>query len=117
VKVCENLKPLTSWTSYGENLVKSKCLILLWVLLPIMTLHAQEATPDVSPIDFVVVFDYSGELYTTNFVDEPTNITNSEAHEVMPLWSADGSEIAFLASSDYAAGGCLSSICADAGNR
>ncbi|MBZ0281169.1 MAG: hypothetical protein K8L97_10540 [Anaerolineae bacterium] len=63
-------------------------LLVLSLLFP--TVQAQ---PD--PV-VTIAFNYVGDLYITDFESEPINLTNSEADEVMPVWSPDGQQIAFL---------------------
>lgn len=37
----------------------------------------------------------------TDFLDNPVNITSSDTYEMLPVWSSDGLQIAFLSSSSY----------------
>jgi Tol biopolymer transport system component len=64
---------------------------------------AQFPTEEVSalPIEVTVAFDYSGDIYVSDFFGELVNITQSDAYEMMPVWSPDGAQIAFLSSESY----------------
>lgn len=55
------------------------------------TIEAAETTVDVQ-----AAFDYGGDIYVTNFSGDPINLTESETHEMMPAWSHDGAQLAFL---------------------
>ncbi|MBZ0297477.1 MAG: hypothetical protein K8L99_33275, partial [Anaerolineae bacterium] len=48
-----------------------------------------------------VAFDYSGDIYITDFSGDPVSITSSDTHEMIPAWSPDGTQLAFLSSDSH----------------
>lgn len=56
------------------------------------------------PFEITVAFDYGGDIYTTDFQSDPVSITNTETYEIIPAWSPNGSQIAFLSSPSYETG-------------
>lgn len=63
---------------------------LLIIALVFSTIQVQD-TPQVT-----VAVSNASDIYLTDFEGEPTNLTNSEGKEIMPLWSPDGQRIAYL---------------------
>lgn len=56
------------------------------------------------PFEVTVAFDHiGGDIYITDFSGDPTPITNSDTYEMIPAWSPDGKQIAFLSSSSHRA--------------
>jgi Tol biopolymer transport system component len=49
-------------------------------------------------IEITVAFDYGGDIYITDFSGDPVSITSSDTYEMIPAWSPDGTQIAFLSS-------------------
>ena len=45
-----------------------------------------------------IAFDYSGDIYVADFFGDLVNITHSDTYEMHPVWSPDGTQIAFLSS-------------------
>ncbi len=70
-------------------------LVLCATLIPTIPLQAP-ALPEVT-----VAFSYSGSLYTTNFKDEPTQLTHDGSYNILPTWSADGQYLAYLSATSY----------------
>lgn len=65
--------------------------VLLWC-----TLGANSLARTAPPIgEVVIAFDYGGDIYVTDFHAHPANLTQSEAFEHIPVWSPDGTTIAF----------------------
>lgn len=52
-------------------------------------------------IEITVAFEYSGDIYITDFSGDPVSITSSNTYEMIPAWSPDGTQIAFLSSESY----------------
>ncbi len=48
-----------------------------------------------------VAFDYGGDIYIADFLGDLVNITHSDTYEMRPVWSPDGTQIAFLTSGSY----------------
>ena len=49
-------------------------------------------------IEITVAFEYGGDIYITDFSGDPVSITSSDTYEMIPAWSPDGTQIAFLSS-------------------
>lgn len=75
------------------------------------SLNAQEPWPSSNqlpteeaagfPFEITAVFDYAGDIYVTDFSGDPMPITDSDTYELIPAWSPDGAQIAFLSSSSH----------------
>lgn len=52
-------------------------------------------------IEITVAFDHGGDIYITDFSGDPVSITSSDTHEMIPAWSPDGTQIAFLSSDTF----------------
>jgi len=76
------------------------CLLCLNFTLPA---SAQFPTEEASalPFEVTVAFDYGGDIYVADFFGDPVNITNSNTYDMLPVWSPDGAQIAFLSSSSH----------------
>jgi Tol biopolymer transport system component len=63
----------------------------------------QFPTEEVSalPIEVTVAFDYGGDIYVADFFGDLVNITHSDTYEMMPAWSPDATQIAFLSSDSH----------------
>ncbi len=59
-----------------------------------------EETADL-PFEITVTFDHGGDIYITDFSDDPISITHTDTYEMIPAWSPDGTQIAFLSSDSY----------------
>ncbi len=70
-------------------------LILFATLIPTIQLQ-----PPVLP-DVTVTFSYGGILYMTNFKDEPRLLTHDSNYNILPTWSADGQQLAYLSATTY----------------
>lgn len=53
------------------------------------------------PFGITVAFDYDGDIYITDFSGDPVSITSPATHEMIPAWSPDGTQIAFLSSDTF----------------
>jgi len=63
---------------------------LLIIVLVFSTVGAQDN------LKVTVVVSNASDIYLTDLSGEPTNLTNSEGKEIMPMWSPDGQRIAYL---------------------
>ncbi|GAL88427.1 S41 family peptidase [Jejuia pallidilutea] len=53
--------------------------------------------PAISPDDTTIAFNYQGDIWTANINGEnPKRLTVHEAYDTKPVWSADGTSIAFI---------------------
>lgn len=80
--------------------------LLLCFHLPVSaqnSLSGQPPTEEAAdlPSEITVAFDHDSDIYTTDFSGDPVNITHSNTHEMLPAWSPDGTQIAFLSSDSY----------------
>lgn len=76
--------------------MRKSALLALLLLLIVFPAQAHDVQVEVT-----VAFAYAGDIYITDFSDDPINITNSDSYEIIPAWSPDGEEIAFLATDFY----------------
>ncbi len=53
------------------------------------------------PFEVAVAFDSGGDIYITDFSSDPVSVTNSATYDMLPAWSPDGTQIAFLSSDSY----------------
>ena len=53
------------------------------------------------PFEIAVAFDHGGDIYVTDFSGDPVSITSSDTYEMIPAWSPDGTQIAFLSGDSY----------------
>jgi TolB protein len=67
-----------------------------WVLVMVAPIRADD-----TQIEITVAFDHGGDIYVTDFSGDPVSITSSDTHEMIPAWSPDGTQIAFLSSQSY----------------
>jgi TolB protein len=72
---------------------------LIFVALLLMMTSLVRA--DDLQIEITVAFEYGGDIYITDFSGDPVSITSSDTHEMIPAWSPDGTQIAFLSSESY----------------
>nr|WP_194975153.1 S41 family peptidase [Aquiflexum lacus] len=78
-----------------------KALMSILMLFVFSILSAQETPnwlryPSISPDGSKIVFTYKGDLYAVpSLGGKATQLTFHEAHDFMPVWSKDGSKIAF----------------------
>lgn len=56
---------------------------------------------DDTQLEIAVAFDYGGDIYITDFSGDPVSITGRDTYEMIPAWSPDGTQIAFLSSESY----------------
>jgi tricorn protease len=78
-----------------------RLLLSIFMLLLSFQIFAQESPnwlryPSISPDGSNIVFTYKGDLYAVpSSGGKATQLTFHEAHDFMPVWSKDGSKIAF----------------------
>lgn len=70
--------------------------VIVLLLLISVTAQAEDL-----PFEVTTAFDNGGDIYVTDFQSEPVSITNSDTYEMLPAWSPDGTQIAFLSSDSY----------------
>lgn len=73
--------------------------ILIFVALLLMMTSLVRA--DDLQIEITVAFDYAGDIYITDFSGDPVSITSSDTYEMIPAWSPDGKQIAFLSAPSW----------------
>lgn len=99
---CGNVRftPWNNGTSNQKGLMK-KLLLLLFTLLFTSVLFAQDNPqwlryPAISPDGQQIAFTYQGNLYKVSSEGgQAQQLTFHEAHDFMPIWSANGERIAF----------------------
>ncbi|NJO82942.1 MAG: hypothetical protein HC828_09050 [Blastochloris sp.] len=74
--------------------------VLFFVASVLAVIAAPIRTDDLQ-IEITVAFDYGGDIYITDFSGDPVSITSSDTYEMIPAWSPDGTQIAFLSSESY----------------
>lgn len=85
----------------NANIIKG-ALALLAGIAPLGALAAPQGTPKwvrdvkISPDGQTIAFAYKGDIFTIPFGGgEARRLTASEAYECQPIWSPDGSRIAY----------------------
>lgn len=68
-------------------------LVVFLLLILVFPLWADDLQVEVT-----VAFDYGGDIYITDFSGDPVSITSSDSHDMIPAWSPDGMQIAFVSS-------------------
>lgn len=75
-----------------------RTIVFVTVLLLLINVTAQAED---LPFEVTIAFDYGGDVYITDFQSEPVSITNSDTYEMLPAWSPNGTQIAFLSSDSH----------------
>jgi Tol biopolymer transport system component/C-terminal processing protease CtpA/Prc len=77
-------------------------LVFLWLVVVVLPMRAQSSEPlwlrysAISPDGKTICFTYKGDLYLVpTSGGEARQITQHEAHDMMPVWSPDGQALAF----------------------
>lgn len=76
--------------------MRNSVFVIILLLSISVTAHAQNL-----PFEITVAFDHGGDIYITDFSGDPVSITSSDTYEMIPAWSPDGTQIAFLSSDSY----------------
>lgn len=69
-------------------------IISLLILAGALMFSAAFQSP--APLDLTAAFNNSGKIYLTSFDGELTQLTDDSTSNTMPIWSADGRQLAFL---------------------
>ncbi len=68
---------------------------VLFFVVSMLAMAASIRADDLQ-IEITVAFEYGGDIYVTDFSGDPVSITSSDTYEMIPAWSPDGTQIAFL---------------------
>lgn len=103
--------------SNGEGMMRRSVPAQVWMIVVliclsiILPLSAKSLPPQLYQpptdeavdlaVEVTVAFDHGGDIYITDFSGDPTPITNNDTYKMIPAWSPDGMQLAFLSSASY----------------